>query len=272
MSRSFSRESRFSDSPTGGNFTVTKTGRGILTFSGSNTYGGQTLVTEGVLQVNNPTGQQTRRIEFTFSAQFSARFDTETRAMWSRWTADPRPCFNPSLLADIRAAKQSVHFETYLWKEGVLGQALVSPRSAKEYGLATNAANGGEMPETLELAPGESTNQVLAALDTGLSGPSRLHDLFVTCEAMTPGDYKRRGEGLEITYGFHASPFGDALDQLQEHRGKITKAMVLDRFRSHRRFRDGGPLWPGRRDHHAAERHDPVRRRIRRWRSRWIAR
>ena len=49
------------------------------------------------------------------------------------------------------------------------------------------------------------------ALEVGLSGGGRLHDLFVSHEAMTPGDYKRRGEGLEMTYGFHASPFGEAL-------------------------------------------------------------
>jgi DSF synthase len=42
-------------------------------------------------------------LELRFSPQLSARFDTETRAVWSRWTADPRPCFNPSLLADIRS-------------------------------------------------------------------------------------------------------------------------------------------------------------------------
>lgn len=41
-------------------------------------------------------------LEFSFSPQLTARFDKETRAMWSRWTADPRPCFNPGLLADIR--------------------------------------------------------------------------------------------------------------------------------------------------------------------------
>jgi AraC family transcriptional regulator of adaptative response/methylated-DNA-[protein]-cysteine methyltransferase len=50
-----------------------------------------------------------------------------------------------------------------------------------------------------------------AAHEVGLSGGSRLHDLFVSHEAMTPGDYKRRGDGLEMTYGFHASPFGEAL-------------------------------------------------------------
>ncbi len=50
-----------------------------------------------------------------------------------------------------------------------------------------------------------------AAHEVGLSGGSRLHDLFVSHEAMTPGDYKRRGEGIEMAYGFHASPFGEAL-------------------------------------------------------------
>ncbi len=49
------------------------------------------------------------------------------------------------------------------------------------------------------------------AHEVGLSGGGRLHDLFVSHEAMTPGDYKRRGEGVEISYGFHASPFGTAL-------------------------------------------------------------
>ncbi len=55
----------------------------------------------------------------------------------------------------------------------------------------------------------------LPLLDTsyelGLSGPGRLHDLFVTHEAMSPGVYKAQGEGLEIRYGFHGSPFGEAL-------------------------------------------------------------
>lgn len=49
------------------------------------------------------------------------------------------------------------------------------------------------------------------AHEVGLSGGGRLHDLFVSHEAMTPGDYKRRGEGIEISYGFHPSPFGLAL-------------------------------------------------------------
>lgn len=50
-----------------------------------------------------------------------------------------------------------------------------------------------------------------AAWDAGLSGPSRLHDLFVAHEAATPGEARRRGEGVEIRYGFAPSPFGRAV-------------------------------------------------------------
>lgn len=42
-------------------------------------------------------------INYEFSPQLTARFDKNTRALWSRWSASPRPCFNPRLLADIRA-------------------------------------------------------------------------------------------------------------------------------------------------------------------------
>jgi AraC family transcriptional regulator of adaptative response/methylated-DNA-[protein]-cysteine methyltransferase len=54
------------------------------------------------------------------------------------------------------------------------------------------------------------------ALDAGLSGPSRLHDLFVTFEAITPGEFKKQGAGLEIFYGFCDSPFGDCLLAITE--------------------------------------------------------
>jgi AraC family transcriptional regulator of adaptative response/methylated-DNA-[protein]-cysteine methyltransferase len=57
----------------------------------------------------------------------------------------------------------------------------------------------------------ESPNILDASYELGLSGPGRLHDLFVTHEAMSPGEWKTGGEGLEIHYGFHPSPFGSAL-------------------------------------------------------------
>jgi len=63
--------------------------------------------------------------------------------------------------------------------------------------------------------------QSATVLDTtyevGLSGPGRLHDLFVTHEAITPGAYRARGAGLTISYGFHPSPFGSALVMTTEY-------------------------------------------------------
>src|SRR5215470_15010338 len=56
------------------------------------------------------------------------------------------------------------------------------------------------------LAKGESV--LNAALDAGLSGPSRLHDLCLKIEAMTPGSYAKGGSSLELAYGFHPSLFG----------------------------------------------------------------
>ncbi len=56
-----------------------------------------------------------------------------------------------------------------------------------------------------------SGNLLDAAFDAGLSGTGRLHDLFVTCEAVTPGQYRSAGEGTRIAWGIHASPFGDCL-------------------------------------------------------------
>jgi AraC family transcriptional regulator of adaptative response/methylated-DNA-[protein]-cysteine methyltransferase len=57
----------------------------------------------------------------------------------------------------------------------------------------------------------ESASVLDASYEVGLSGPGRLHDLFITHEAMSPGEWKAGGEALTIRYGFHPSPFGNAL-------------------------------------------------------------
>ena len=49
------------------------------------------------------------------------------------------------------------------------------------------------------------------ALNTGLSGTGRLHDLFIQLEGMTPGEYKQQGDGVELNYSVETSPFGDLL-------------------------------------------------------------
>lgn len=67
---------------------------------------------------------------------------------------------------------------------------------------------------TVEYAKGrlrDSQSVFDAAEDAGLSSPSRLHDLFVSFEAMTPGEYKQLGRDLEIYYARHPTPFGDCL-------------------------------------------------------------
>ena len=54
----------------------------------------------------------------------------------------------------------------------------------------------------------QQTTLLDTAYQTGLSGTSRLHDLFINIEGMTPGEFKKKGEGLEINYCFAESPFG----------------------------------------------------------------
>jgi len=65
--------------------------------------------------------------------------------------------------------------------------------------------------ERAKLLLERSADLLEATYASGLSGPGRLHDLFVTCEAVTPGEYKRHGAGLNIRYGFHPTPFGECL-------------------------------------------------------------
>jgi AraC family transcriptional regulator of adaptative response/methylated-DNA-[protein]-cysteine methyltransferase len=57
----------------------------------------------------------------------------------------------------------------------------------------------------------DSASVLDASYEVGLSGPGRLHDLFVTHEAMSPGEWKSGGDGMTISYGFHPSQFGTAL-------------------------------------------------------------
>jgi AraC family transcriptional regulator of adaptative response/methylated-DNA-[protein]-cysteine methyltransferase len=98
---------------------------------------------------------------------------------------------------------------------------------------------------TLERAKAslEASASVLdAAYDSGLSGPSRLHDLFVTHEAVTPGEYKARGAGLTITYGWLDSPFGECL-VMTTPRGICGVGFAMDAGREET-FADLAGRWP----------------------------
>jgi len=80
------------------------------------------------------------------------------------------------------------------------------------------------------------------AYEVGLSGPGRLHDLFVTHEAMSPGEWKAGGEGLTITYGFHPCPFGMALVMITP-RGLAGLALA-DAGKERATLRDMKSRWP----------------------------
>ncbi|MCZ8269744.1 MAG: bifunctional helix-turn-helix domain-containing protein/methylated-DNA--[protein]-cysteine S-methyltransferase [Beijerinckiaceae bacterium] len=99
-----------------------------------------------------------------------------------------------------------------------------------------------------------------AALETGLSGPSRLHDLFVTHEAISPGEYKSGGEGLEIDYDFVPSPFGPALPMLTA-RGLCGLAFA-DEGGEQAAFEDMTRRWPRATYRRFPERIAPIAARI----------
>src|SRR6202142_3487124 len=78
--------------------------------------------------------------------------------------------------------------------------------------------------------------------EVGLSGPGRLHDLFVTHEAMSPGEWKAGGEGLTVAYGFHPCPFGMALVMITP-RGLAGLALA-DAGKERKALSDMRSRWP----------------------------
>ena len=92
---------------------------------------------------------------------------------------------------------------------------------------------------------GEGMPLLDASMELGLSGPGRLHDLFVTHEAMSPGAFKRGGEGLTLRWGRHASPFGTAVVMA------TTRGLAGLAFDDEETGRDGfddlARRWPGAR-------------------------
>jgi len=88
----------------------------------------------------------------------------------------------------------------------------------------------------------DSASVLETSYEVGLSGPGRLHDLFVTHEAMSPGEWKAGGEGITITYGFHPCPFGIAL-VMTTPRGLAGLALA-DAGKERAAFKDMRSRWP----------------------------
>ena len=106
----------------------------------------------------------------------------------------------------------------------------------------------------------DSASVLDATYEVGLSGPGRLHDLFVTHEAMSPGEWKSGGEGLEIRYGFHPSPFGTALVMATE-RGLAGLALA-DQGKERASLADMKSRWPKAKYVEAAALTAPLAQRI----------
>lgn len=101
-------------------------------------------------------------------------------------------------LADIA---QQVHLSEYHFQRLFSRWAGISP---KRFLQALTV-------ESAKARMTQSPNLLTLSLESGLSSPARLHDLFITLEAMSPAEYRDGGRGLAIHYGVHATPFGLAL-------------------------------------------------------------
>ncbi len=102
---------------------------------------------------------------------------------------------------NLEQVAEHVHLSPYHFQRMFTDWAGVSPKKFLQY-LSTTYAKQ-LLKEQLTLS--ETTHQ------TGLSGTSRLHDLFVNIEGMTPAEYKNGGKNLEINYSFADSPFGEVI-------------------------------------------------------------
>jgi len=141
------------------------------------------------------------------------------RALDDHRPAKPGP--HDAALRDYDAVRRAIAFISENWRiqpaiESIAEAAVVTPDELhllfrRWAGLTPKAFM---QALTLDHAKGllrESASVLDAALETGLSGPGRLHDLFVAHEAMSPGEWKAGGAGTTLRYGLHPSPFGTAV-------------------------------------------------------------
>jgi len=102
---------------------------------------------------------------------------------------------------DLREIARQVHVSPFHFQRMFTEWAGISPKKFLQYTSVEYAKKMLQEQKTLSEV----------SFEAGFSGTSRLHDLFIAVEAMTPGDFKKGGEGLRISYQFKESPFGEVI-------------------------------------------------------------
>jgi AraC family transcriptional regulator, regulatory protein of adaptative response / methylated-DNA-[protein]-cysteine methyltransferase len=128
--------------------------------------------------------------------------------------------------SDYAYVKKALSFISENWREqpsleAIAAEVMLSPSHLQRIftrwaGLSPKAFLQALTLDHARAMLRDSATILDTTYEVGLSGPGRLHDLFVTHEGMTPGSYKAQGSGLTIFYGFHPSPFGIALVMVAE--------------------------------------------------------
>ncbi len=129
---------------------------------------------------------------------------------------------NETLDGDYVTIRKAVEFLSLRWQDQPsltelashlgLGETATQKLFTRWAGISPKAfSQAVTLDHAKRLLRDEDLPILDASFELGLSSPSRLHDLFVTHEAMSPGIWKARGGGLNLEYGFHQCPFGQAL-------------------------------------------------------------
>jgi AraC family transcriptional regulator of adaptative response/methylated-DNA-[protein]-cysteine methyltransferase len=146
----------------------------------------------------------------------------------------------------LETVARAVHMSEFHFQRVFSRWAGISPKRFLQYLTVEHAKR--------QLA--EAKPVLDATFDSGLSSPGRLHDLFVSVEAVTPGEFKTRGEGIRIAYGFHPTPFGQCLIGVTE-RG-VCWLSFHDNGSHRAALRDLQSRWSGAKPEEQPKRTEPV--------------